>query len=109
MESSCQGLDVDQETLTGDMNEGDSLFETNTYGEYNMDEVSYYTFFILYLCTCIHLVFSLTCFFLLQQVADRGALNEARTLWWPALVEGPVLKPSCGPRLATKMPAVSLL
>ena len=57
MESSCEGLDVDQETLTGDMNEADIPFETSTDGKYNIDELSYIYYSPSHL-TCVHVYIS---------------------------------------------------
>ena len=51
MEASCEGLDVVQETLTDDMNEGDSPFDTTTDGKCIIDEVSYYNSSY---STCVH-------------------------------------------------------
>ena len=51
MEVSFEGLDVVQETLTDDMNEGDSPFDTTTGGKYIIDEVSYYNSSY---STCVH-------------------------------------------------------
>ena len=49
MEALFEG--VDQETLTDDMNEGDSPFDTTTDGKCIIDEVSYYTSSH---STCVH-------------------------------------------------------
>ena len=103
MDSSCQGLD--QETLTGVMNEGDSPFDSSTESKYIIDEVSYYnSSYSIYVYMYTSCVLSLTFFFLLQQVADRAALNvrEART----AALLYALLNPPRAPRLAEKMAAV---
>ena len=55
----CEGNDVDQEALTGDIIPGEAEipFEISTESRYNIHEVSYLLYpFIVYLCSCIHLV-----------------------------------------------------